>query len=330
MAAAEKNFSYPLNQHNNLQPAIKNTIFELNKKFYVIRYESNTNQSFRSNRLHKENPIYTMEEFLQQDNGTYLWVMGKDENKKIHTVFTETKSIQEIGTTHSNIVHRIFFNHNYDRNLIPKMDTLLYAGEIKLDNDSKEIIINFLSGTFMLDRVNLNKKNNINIAKNQVLQQFSEEINIPGYTIIFDDSRKTFIVQQMTIGQLIEYYNAGLSIYQFNTKQEAKEFISIPLKRAKLISRKTSKERLPPKYRNQKNINNIQSQINDLEQLSSKEKLTLQQLENIQYETLLLQANKSTKNKNIIGGKKRKNKTKRKKLKNNKNIKTKRKTKKYA
>ena len=181
---------------------------------------------------------------------------------------------------------------------------LLYAGEIKLDNDRKEIIINFLSGTFMLDRVNLNKKNNINIAKNQVLQQFSEEINIPGYTIIFDDSRKTFIVQQMTIEQLIEYYNAGLSIYQFNTKQEAKEFISIPLKRAKLISRKTSKERLPSKYRNQKNINNIQSQINDLEQLSSKEKLTLQQLENIQHETLLLQANKSTKNKNIIGGKK--------------------------
>ena len=33
---------------------------------------------------------------------------GKDENKKIHTVFTETKSIQEIGTTHSNIVHRLF------------------------------------------------------------------------------------------------------------------------------------------------------------------------------------------------------------------------------
>jgi hypothetical protein len=321
MAAAENKFSYPLNKHNNLQPAIKNTIFELNKKFYVIQYGSNTNESFRSDRIHKENPIYTMEEFLQQESGTYLWVMGKDENKKIHTVFTETKSIQEIGTTHSNIVHRIFFNHNYNRNLIPKMDTLLYAGEIKLDNDSKEIIINFLSGTFMLDRVNLNKKNNINIAKNQVLQQFSEEINIPGYTIIFDDSRKTFIVQQMTIGQLIEYYNAGLSIYQFNTKQEAKEFISIPLKKAKLIARKKSKERLPEKYRNQKTINNFQTQINELEEITRKEKLTLQELENIQQEILLSEVKRNRKR--INGGKKRKNKTKRKKLKN------KRKTKKY-
>lgn len=319
MAAAENKFSYPLNKHNNLQPAIKNTIFELNKKFYVIQYGSNTNESFRSDRIHKENPIYTMEEFLQQESGTYLWVMGKDENKKIHTVFTETKSIQEIGTTHSNIVHRIFFNHNYDRDLIPKMDTLLYAGEIKLDNDSKEIIINFLSGTFMLDRVNLNKKNNINFAKKQVLQQFSEEINIPGYTIIFDDSRKTFIVQQMTIGQLIEYYNAGLSIYQFNTKQEAKEFISIPLKKIKLTSRKTAMERVPEKYRKQKSINNIQTQINELEEITRKEKLTLQELENIQQEILLSEVKR--KRKRINGGKKIK--TKRKKRKN------KRKTKKY-
>ena len=319
MAAAENKFSYPLNKHNNLQPAIKNTIFELNKKFYVIQYGSNTNESFRSDRIHKENPIYTMEEFLQQESGTYLWVMGKDENKKIHTVFTETKSIQEIGTTHSNIVHRIFFNHNYDRDLIPKMDTLLYAGEIKLDNDSKEIIINFLSGTFMLDRVNLNKKNNINFAKKQVLQQFSEEINIPGYTIIFDDSRKTFIVQQMTIGQLIEYYNAGLSIYQFNTKQEAKEFISIPLKKAKLIARKKSMERRSEKYRNQKTINNFQTQINELEEITRKEKLTLQELENIQQEILLSEVKR--KRKRINGGKKIK--TKRKKRKN------KRKTKKY-
>ncbi len=180
----------------------------------------------------------------------------------------------------------------------------------------------------MLDRVNLNKKNNINIAKNQVLQQFSEEINIPDYTIIFDDSRKTFIVQQMTIGQLIEYYNAGLSIYQFNTKQEAKEFISIPLKKAKLIARKKSKERLPEKYRNQKTINNFQTQINELEEITRKEKLTLQELENIQQEILLSEVKR--KRKIINGGKKRKNKTKRKKLKNKKNIKTKRKIKKYA
>ena len=326
MAYNEK-FSYPLNKHDIIQPDIKKKIFELNKKFYVIQYDSNINRSFRSDRIHKENPIYTMEEFLQQENGTYLWVMGKDENKKIHTVFIETKSIQELGTTHSNIVHRIFFNHNYDRNLVPKIDTLLYAGEIKLDNDSKKIIINFLSGTFMLDRVNLNKKNNINIAKNQVLRQFNEEINIPGYTIIFDDSRKTFIVEEMTIGQLIEYYNAGLTIYQFNTEEQARQFISIPLKKARLISKKLTKERLPEKFRNQKSINNIQSQINQLEEITRKEKLTLQQLQNIQQEILLSQIKR--KRKRINGGKKIKNKTKRKNLKNKKNIKTKRKTKKY-
>ena len=70
------------------------------------------------------------------------------------------------------------------------------------------------------------------------------------------------------------------------------------------------------------------TRLAELSPPEGEEKLTLQELENIQQEILLSQVKRNRKT--INGGKKRKNKTKRKKLKNKKNIKTKRKIKKYA
>ncbi|MBI96566.1 hypothetical protein CL656_05420 [bacterium] len=329
MAAAENhNFNYPLENHHHIQPPIKKEMFELNNKYYVIQYGSNTKQSFSSNSIRKDNPIYNMEEFLQQDSGTYLWVMGKDENGKLHTVFIKTKNIHEIGTTHSNIVHRIFSNHNYDRNLIPKINILLYAGEIKLNQEEKKIIINFLSGTFMLGRLNLNKENNVNKAFNNVLRHFHDTIGNSNYTIEYDNSKKTFIDKKITISQLIEYFNSGLSIYEFNDETEAKNFLSNPLKIIKLKAKKDMMERVKEAYRNKNGIIKIKTKINNLEKNSRKEKLNLEQLENIQREILLQEGMGKRKQTNKNGGKKRKNrknrKTKRKIRKN------KRKTKKYS
>jgi hypothetical protein len=107
----------------------------LNSNFYHIDI-SNVSLESIENMI----PLYVDSDLKYCDNGIYTWLLISNNMGVEKIYFNKVYSVNEIGTKHQNIVNRI-----------PNLKEIHLAGEFL--KNKKEIMYNFLSGTYMLDNV---------------------------------------------------------------------------------------------------------------------------------------------------------------------------------
>jgi hypothetical protein len=272
------------------QGAIPFNLFQLmgDPSYYMIELESGTDQTFLQNLgFEKINPLLEDDDIYTGDEGVYTWIIGTKLNRnlqsdgeptscdvsKLHLWCKKTQSVQEIRTKHADIIYSSISKKNYEEfdveyNII---DYLLYAGELVLKrmNDKYNILINFLSGTYMSDVVNAeNPSNYTKECVTNVFKKFSEDygINANDVQIIFDTTLKTNINDeyQMTESLMDQFIHRGAKIYKFENKQEALAVKNKTLNLARLNSTLPVYERIG----NQQLIQDTLSKIRDLESIN--------------------------------------------------------------
>jgi len=128
-------------------------------------------------------------EFIVPD-GVYLWVLYKAPGKQNFSwAFRKVRSILEVGTLHKSIARAV------------GAATIHAAGEI--EKRAGELIINYLSGSYMLNACNRR-------AKEVIMDElFSETI---GQHTSFSFTDQTLIVAQPTMDELRYYASKGFRI----------------------------------------------------------------------------------------------------------------------
>ena len=121
-------FSLSVNNFSCITNDINGTHYEINHRY--INYE----------KLYSKLPLY-YDNLHELNDGIYLWMLltCDDELPKMYII--ECQNINELGTKHSNIVHRL-------RTFCNKTNIFMhYAGELKKSNNTIEM--NFSSGSYM-------------------------------------------------------------------------------------------------------------------------------------------------------------------------------------
>jgi hypothetical protein len=138
-------FSLSVNNFSCISNDISGTHYEINHRY--INYE----------KLYSKLPLYydNLDEIC---DGIYIWMLltCDDDIPKMYII--QCQNINELGTKHSNIVHRL---HTFcDKSNI----FMHYAGELKKSNNT--IQMNFLSGSYMREVFEYNERlNMISIKK---------------------------------------------------------------------------------------------------------------------------------------------------------------------
>ena len=244
-------------------------MFQIDGKYYIIE---DTGGKIGETSIYKLITLFKDDEFKGSGDNIFTYVIGTEyiinaENKtitrnsisnecdinKMHIWSKPAVSIQEIETKHGIIIQQLVENYNkiinafkslseVDRTLLHDnaIDQVYYAGEMKYENDT--LYVNFLSGTFMFERVD---------CKNPPIQMiecitnfFRNKLGINN--VIIDTSCETFITEKMMIEQLNNYVNSGIKAYVFDNKNDAMAFKDKKNNIAKHISKKRMNENKRP------------------------------------------------------------------------------------
>jgi hypothetical protein len=269
-------------------------IFEIDGKIYTVE---ETNQD-TINRLIT---IFKNDEFKGSGSGIYTYVIGTQYNinvddktitryevsencdiDKMNIWLKKAVTIQEIETKHGTIINNLLNNYNkildsfqdessnldyttlYHDNTI---DQLYYSGEIKYNQDTNSVDLNFLSGTYMSGIIDCSNPPEQTI--NCIKQFFSSKLSIDNVNI--DTSCETYITKKMTIDQLNQYVSYGIPVYVFNDAKIANRFKNKDILIAKIKSQLLPLERMfkrfPSNVDTQEKINNLKKELIELEYL---------------------------------------------------------------
>ena len=147
---------------------------------------------------------------------------------KMHIWAKIALSTQEINTKHNSILYDSFINYENIKNSIIDeidktdlfngvIDRIYYAGELKIDMNGN-VIINFLSGTYMNGRIEAT--NPPEQTKNCITKFFTDKLGTTLVTI--DDTGETFIDNEMTKDLLNQYVtNINLQVGVFKNHEDA-------------------------------------------------------------------------------------------------------------
>ena len=133
-------FSISVNNFSCISNDISGTHYEINHRY--INYE----------KLYSKLPLY-YDNLDELNDGIYLWMIltCNDDTPKIYVI--QCQNINELGTKHSNIVHRL---HTFGNK---RSIFMHYAGELKKNNNTIEM--NFSSGSYMREVFEDNEKMNM-------------------------------------------------------------------------------------------------------------------------------------------------------------------------
>lgn len=182
-------FSISVNNFSCLTNDISGTHYEINHRY--INYK----------KLYSKLPLY-YDNLDELDDGIYVWMLltCDDDLPKLYII--QCQNINELGTKHSNIVHRL-------RTFCNKRNIFMhYAGELKKSNTT--IQMNFSSGSYMREIFEDNEKSNM-------------------ISIIGDDYRLNYINEIFIYLNVEKYQNLEISF----TEKDNETFITkenLPLK----------------------------------------------------------------------------------------------------
>ncbi len=215
--------------------------FEIGRDGYYIPWGTGF-EYIRNEYLSKISPILTEDDAEGGEDGVYTWIIGSGPEREypddeIH-LFSAKSNYTEIQTKHNHIMHAICINSGTRKKMTSgeirnnievstPIDKYYYAGEYNkitkpMTGENgvtrKGIIkINFLSGTYMLGKVD--PKNPSEEAIYDVNDIFNDAF--PDYGIVFSNTGKTYIDYDIVAsavdeGMLYDYFMAGAPIYKFN------------------------------------------------------------------------------------------------------------------
>jgi len=153
---------------------------------------------------------------------------------KMHIWTKNAFSVQEINSKHTSIMLESDHNWNsidrafHDDVEIDSViktngviDKYYYAGEMKINLSQHKISINFLSGTFMMDIIDVS---HVSDDIKKCITSFLQN-KFRGWTIEIDETGQTYITQEMTTHMLDYYINHGvIRVKQFDTEEQAKKY----------------------------------------------------------------------------------------------------------
>ena len=283
---------YPQNEMG-----IENKIFQLDDgKFYVILENTDANGTNKMNSLLKNDEIFGAK---ISDDTIFTYIIGTQvnvtrdgkimrnlspaENKpcNINEMNLWAKialSKQEINTKHGSILYDSYVNYTNIQNAINDnmpidemdlfngiIDRIYYAGELKLDRNN-HLHINFLSGTFMMDRMPCqDPPDSTRICLEDF---FRNKLKFDG-SFSIDTSCKTFIGHNMTQSLLDQYVlGSGLKVVVFNNKDDATMFLNKGRNLSKIkatIDRVTNMlNKYPNNQTNRDELNKLTANYNEL------------------------------------------------------------------
>lgn len=273
-----------------------NTLFKIDDKYYLIEQDANN-----SEKIHKLITLLKNDEFKGSGNDIFTYIIGTEykintSNKTLTRYPTSYEcdilnmnlwakpsvTIQEIESKHGIIIDKLRHNHDIIINELQtsgtldptlehdnSIDQLYYAGEMKYDNDTDTLYINFMSGSFMLDVID--SKNPSQKVIDCVKNFFENKLGITN--VIIDTSGETYITQPMTIEQLNTYVNYGITAYVFDNERDAFLYSNKKKNLSSLYSQKTMNDRMLSKFpKNEsylKKSEELNSNINRLNSMSA-------------------------------------------------------------
>ncbi len=188
---------------------------------YIIDIDNHTNKE-----VSKITPILTDADAAGGEDGVYCWIVGSSDSDKQRRFFCiRVISPQEIQTKHINMVRELCVESESINPLLGSINKYYYAGEfLKKPIEScssgggescSEININFLSGTFMVDKINATSPSE-DVIKD--VTEIFKKVFPPGSQINIDTTGQTFITNsspyiQMTEAKIYDYIAAGATVY---------------------------------------------------------------------------------------------------------------------
>lgn len=209
-------FSISVNNFSCLSNDISGVFYEINPRY--INYE----------KLYSKLPLY-YDNLDELNDGIYLWMLLTCDYDSPKMFIIQCQNINEIGTKHSNIVHRLktFYNKG---NIF-----MHYAGE--LHKKQNEILMNLSSGSYMREIFEDNEKMNmipILSFDNRLnyINDLYNFLNIEKYNklnILFtNNDSESFIVKEelpLKIEHLNLYYDCNCDIRFFRSIVECKQYL---------------------------------------------------------------------------------------------------------
>lgn len=283
--------------NQNYRVSWEKKMFNIDGKYYTIE---DTGGNIGENKINNLISLFKDEEFKYSGNDIFTYIIGTQyiidvSNKQMmrHPILNEcdinamhiwskaSVTVQEIETKHGIIIQQLIENYNniingfetlnLDQTVLHdnSVDQIYYAGEMKYEQASDTLYVNFLSGTFMTGKVDCS--NPSNQVKECITNFFKNKIGISN--VIIDTSCKTYITKEMTMEQLNQYVNSGIKVYVFNSKNEANEYNNKPMTISRLKAKKIMNDNMLKKFpNNQKYINDsreIDEMIHNAESLEA-------------------------------------------------------------
>ena len=209
-------FSISANNFSCISNDISGTHYEINHRY--INYE----------KLYSKLPLYG-DNLDELNDGIYVWMLltCDDELPKMYII--QCQNINELGTKHSNIVHRLHTFCNKSNIFMH------YAGELKKSNNT--IQMNFSSGSYMRDIFENNNRTNLILIKEYdyrliYINDLLKFLNIEKYNklkIVFTEyDNETFITKEnlpLKKEHLNLYKECNCEILIFYSVTECKQYL---------------------------------------------------------------------------------------------------------
>jgi len=208
-------FSISVNNFSCIFNDISGIHYEINHRY--INYE----------KLYSKLPLY-YDNLDELNDGIYLWMLLTCDNETPKMYFIQCQNINELGTKHSNIIHRL---HTFCN----KTDIFMhYAGELKKCNDT--IQINFSSGSYMREVFEYNERMNLVSIKEynyrlNYVNELLKFLNIEKYKKLkmnFAKNDETFVTKEnvsLKMEHLNLYKECNCEIHYFYSVAECKQYL---------------------------------------------------------------------------------------------------------
>ena len=209
-------FSISVNNFSCISNDINGTHYQINHRF--INYE----------KLYSKLPLY-YDNLDELKDGIFVWMLltCDDDTPKMYII--QCQNINELGTKHSNIIHRL-------RTFCNKKNIFMhYAGELKKSNN--KIQMNFSSGSYMREVFEDNERMNLITMKEYnyrliYINDLLNFLNIERYKelkIIFTkNDNETFITKEnlpLKTEHLNLYKECNCEILIFYSETECKQYL---------------------------------------------------------------------------------------------------------
>ena len=209
-------FNVYVNNFNCLQNEIDGKYYEINQRY--IDYEV----------LYSNIPLY-FDNLDELHDGIYMWMLLTCNNDAPTMFITQSQNINEIGTKHSNIIHRLNTFHGKTKIFMH------YAGELK--KEGTIIKMNFSSGSYMREIFENNYLMNMNTRFDldyrlyymEDIMKYLTKIKYKHLQVLFTENDKDTFINQNNLPLKKEhldlYKKCNCEILFFNDTTECKQYL---------------------------------------------------------------------------------------------------------